>query len=297
MSNNVAKIQLTDTIDYQRKRINDTIDIINNMRDGIIEVANESALPSPNAATSNIYLIRTHTKYRSSVLALLNGSSYYMIPAKNDVNSSNQYLYVENAKLAPGIQINQFVYLDSNGIWQAADGTDNSKRALGMVGPYSSVVLSGIVNSAGLNLTPGTIYYYDNTGNITTTPTLGYAGVALDTTILNVKISERIDYPQSDWNQNDSTADDYIKNKPGRVSKQSDGFVTQLPDENTVTKFFRQDGTWAVPDYPTDYISVNGGGVATYTGDAISTSQVRNISAGTTLPETQRDGDIFLLIS
>lgn len=297
MGNNIAKVQLTDTVDFQRRRINEAVDIINNMRDGILEVATEAALPSPAAATSNIYLIRKHSRYKNTVLALLNGTSYLMIPSKNDVNSSNQYLYLDNASLASGVTINQFVYLDNNGVWQAADSSDENKKAMGMVGPYNSIILSGIVNSAGLNLVPGTVYYYDTTGNLTDVPTLGYAGVALDTTILNVNIRERIDYPQSDFAQTDTTAVDYIKNKPGIVSKQADGYVPQLPNETTVAKFFRQDGTWAVPSYPTDYISVNGGGVATYTGDAISTSQVRNISAGTTLPETQRDGDIFLLIS
>lgn len=35
---------------------------------------------------------------------------------------------------------------------------------------------------------------------------------------------------------------------PGTVSKQASGLVPQLPDEVNTTKYFRQDGTWAVPD-------------------------------------------------
>ena len=297
MTNNIAKVQLSDTVDYQRRRINDALDVINNLRDGILEVATEANLPPASAAPSNIYLIRNHTRYKGAVLALLNGNSYTMVPLKNDPVNSNGYIYSAVGSFGIGVAINKFVYLDANKVWQLADCTDSSKKAIGIVGPYNSVVLSGIVQSAGLSLTPGTTYYYDNTGSLTDTPTLGYAGVAIDTNILDVNIRERINYPQSDWSQSDTTASDYIKNKPGVVSKQSTGFVPQLPNESTVTKFFRQDGSWAVPDYPTDYISVNGGGVATYTGDATSTPQVRNIYAGTTLPTAQNAGDVFLLIS
>lgn len=52
---------------------------------------------------------------------------------------------------------------------------------------------------------------------------------------------------QSDWNQTTTTATDYIKNKPGVVSKQANGFAPQLPNETTTTKYLRQDGTWVVP--------------------------------------------------
>jgi hypothetical protein len=297
MTNNIAKVQLTNTFDYQRNRINDAIDVINNMRDGILEVNSEANLPAPASAPSNIYLIKNHTKYKGAVLALLNGSSYTMVPLKNDPINSNAFIYSTAGSLGTGVAVNKFVYLDGNKVWQLADCTDNSKKALGIVGPYNAIILSGIVQSAGLSLTPGATYYYDNTGSLTTTPTLGYAGIALDTTVLDVNIREKTQFPQSDWNQSDTTADDYIKNKPGTVSKQADGFVPQLPDENTVTKFFRQDGSWAVPSYPTDYIHTNGGAVMTYTGDAVSTPQVRNISAGTTIPSTQNAGDVFLLIS
>ena len=84
MGNNISKVQLTDTIDFQRRRINEAVDIINNMRDGILEVSNEAALPTPTAATSNIYLIRYHTKYKGTVLALLNANSYVMVPLRNN---------------------------------------------------------------------------------------------------------------------------------------------------------------------------------------------------------------------
>lgn len=38
-----------------------------------------------------------------------------------------------------------------------------------------------------------------------------------------------------------------LSNTPEVVSKNANGFVPQLPNETTTTKYFRQDGTWAVP--------------------------------------------------
>ena len=295
MGNNISKVQLTDTIDYQRKRINDALDVINNLREGIIEVANEAALPSPNAATSNIYMIRYHTKYKGTVLALLNASSYVMIPLRNNPINSNIYAYYTPSDFGTGVELNKLVYLDSNKIWQLADCTDDNKKAIGMVGPYNTIILTGLVQSAGLNLTPGTTYYYDNTGSLTTTVTTGYVGYALDTDLLDVYIRERVQIPQSDWAQNDNTAVDYIKNKPGTVTKQNIGFVPQLPNEDTVTKFLRQDGTWSVPNYPTPGVQKTGD-YMTGTLPDTGAAQVRNFTILTSEGSSGNDGWIYGVI-
>ena len=297
MTNNIAKVQLSDTVDYQRRRINDALDVINNLRDGILEVATEANLPPPSAAPSNIYLIKNHTKYKGAVLALLNGNSYTMTPLRNDPVNSNSYAYYTAGSFGIGAAINKMVYLDANKVWQLADCTDDSKKAMAIVGPYNSVILSGLVKSEGLNLTPGTTYYYDNTGSLTDTPTNGYVGYALDTNVLDVNIREKTQIPQSDWNQSDTSATDYIKNKPDIVSKQASGFVPQLPNESTVTKFFRQDGSWAVPAYPDISGKLNKTGDAmTGTLSDISASQVRNIAILTEEGSTGNDGWIYGVI-
>ena len=295
MGNNISKVQLTDTIDFQRRRINEAVDIINNMRDGIIEVANEAALPTPTAATSNIYLIRYHTKYKGTVLALLNANSYVMVPLRNNPINANHYGYYTANDFGTGVTINKLVYLDSNKIWQLADCSDENKKAMGIVGPFNSVILSGLVQSAGLNLTPGTVYYYDTTGNLTDVPTIGYVGYALDNDLLDVSIKEKVQIPQSDFAQTDTTAVDYIKNKPGVVSKQANGFVPQLPNETSVNKFFRQDGTWAVPNYPTPGVQKTGDSMTGTLPDT-GAAQVRNITILTQEGSSGNDGWIYGVI-
>lgn len=295
MGNNISKVQLTDTIDFQRRRINEAVDIINNMRDGILEVANEAALPTPTAATSNIYLIRYHTKYKGTVLALLNANSYVMVPLRNNPINANHYRYYTANDFGTGVTINKLVYLDSNKIWQLADCSDESKKAMGIVGPFNSIILSGLVQSAGLNLVPGTVYYYDNTGNLTDVPTIGYVGYALDNDLLDVSIKEKVQIPQSDFAQTDTTAVDYIKNKPGVVSKQANGFVPQLPNETSVNKFFRQDGTWAVPNYPTPGVQKTGDAMTGTLPDT-GAAQVRNITILTQEGSSGNDGWIYGVI-
>ena len=295
MGNNISKVQLTDTVDFQRRRINEAVDIINNMRDGILEVANEAALPTPAAATSNIYLIRYHTKYKGTVLALLNANSYVMVPLRNNPINANHYEYYTANDFGTGVTINKLVYLDSNKIWQLADCSDESKKAMGIVGPFNSVILSGLVQSAGLNLVPGTVYYYDTTGNLTDVPTIGYVGYALDNDLLDVSIKEKVQIPQSDWNQTDDTSVDYIKNKPGTVTKQNIGFVPQLPNETSVNKFFRQDGTWAVPNYPTPGVQKTGDSMTGTLPDT-GAAQVRNITILTQEGSSGNDGWIYGVI-
>ena len=183
---NIAQIQSSDTFDYQRRRINDAIDIVNSMGGGIAELESEANLPDPSTATSNIYLIRNHSKFKGAALAALINGVYKISPLKNDVMNSNQFIYVDNAKLASSVTINKCVYLDSTGVWQLANSSDSNKYAQGIVGPYNSIILGGILYSPSLNLSVGATYYYDNNGNLTLTPTIGKAGVAIDTNVLSL---------------------------------------------------------------------------------------------------------------
>ena len=106
---------------------------------------------------------------------------------------------------------------------------------------------------------------------------MGKVGVAIDANTLSLHfLSINMEKEQVDWNQTDTMAEDYIKNKPGLVSKTSEGFVPQLPNETTVKKFFRQDGTWATP---TDFNALKKSGDAmTGTLSDAYAAQVRNIA-------------------
>lgn len=289
---NIAQVQLSDTFDYQRKRINDAIDVVNSMGGGITEVASEASLPDPASATSNVYLIRNHTKFKGAALAALINSVYKITPLKNDVMNSNQFIYVEASQLSSLASINKCVYLDSNGVWQLANSSDPNKYAQGIVGPYNSVVLGGILYSTGLNLSVGATYYYDNEGNLTITPTIGKVGAAIDEHTLSLHfLSVDVEKEQADWNQTDTNAEDYIKNKPGLVSKTAAGLTPQLPDETTVKKFLRQDGIWADPNSISKSGDTMSGTLAN-----IQAAQVRNIVILSEEQDTGVDGTIYMVI-
>lgn len=289
---NIAKVKLSDTVDYQRNRLNEVIDVANTSNSNITVLENETKLPDPSVATANIYLIRLHTKYKGPVIATLINNIYKFAPLKNDVINGNSYIYVDSTQLGTGITINKCVYLDTNGVWKLADSTDESKIAEGIVGPYNSIILGGIVTSSSLNLTPGLLYYYDNTGSLTSTQTSGKVGLALNTNTLIINFSYSLDNViQPDWNQTNSGAEDYIKNKPGVVSKTAIGFVPQLPNETTVTKFLRQDGTWSIPSYPAS-ISPTGGAMTGTLSDK-NAAQVRNFQILTEEQATGNDGWLY----
>ncbi len=288
---NIAQVQLSDTFDYQRRRINDAINIVNSMGGGITEVASEATLPDPSSATSNMYLIRNHTKFKGAALAALINGVYKITPLKNDVMNSNQFIYVESAQLSPLATVNKCVYLDSAGVWQLASPENPNKYAQGIVGPYNSVILGGILYSAGLNLTVGSTYYYDATGTLTTEETIGKVGIALDANTLSLHFINIVEGTQPDWTQTDTNSVDYIKNKPGVVSKTTDGFVPQLPNETTVTKFLRQDATWATPDY----LPISGGAMTSTLSD-VKSSQVRNIVILDQEQEIGENGTIYMVI-
>ena len=161
-----------------------------------------------------------------------------------------------------------------------------------------------------------------STNDYTTTEKNKLAGIAAGAEV-NV---------QSDWNQTTTTADDYIKNKPtiptvnngtltitqngtskgtftanqssnatialtdttyGVVSKTANGLAPQLPNETTTTKFLRQDGSWAVPAYPTVNngtltIQKNGTNVQTFTANQ-SGNATANITVPTKVSELTND--------
>lgn len=248
---NIAKVQLTDTIDFQRQRINDLIDQTNVGSSNIIELDSEANLPSVTSASTNMYLIKQHSSYKGAVLATIVNNTYKYAPLKTEIINGNTYVYVTASQLGSGVSLNKLVYIDSAGVWQVADSTNLNKRAIGIMGMNNAVILAGVVYSNGFNLNPGTTYYYNNTGSVTSTPTMGRIGLAIDSHTLVLHIEELDEeQKQADWNQDDDTQVDYIKNKPGVVSKTAAGFAPQLPNETTVTKFLRQDGTWQAPVMP-----------------------------------------------
>lgn len=293
----ISQVNTSDTILYQMNRLNDVIKAVNaGSTSGISVVETESNLPTPTSAQTNMYLVKKHSKYKGPAIAALVDSVYKFSPLKNDVINGNTFIYVESADLSIEATLNKCVYLSNTGIWNLADSTNPAKYALGIIGPYNSIILNGIITSAGLNLETGQVYYYDSTGTLTKTVTNGRAGVALNKNTLAIQFSDLTFQQQVDWNQTNTESPDYIKNKPGVVSKTADGLVPQLPNETTVTKFLRQDGIWSTPDF----VKTTEGKITSYGSNPLK-SQVRNIvvdDGNTTIDVSQLlEGDIYLKIS
>lgn len=230
----IPQVLTTDSIDYQRARLNDVINFINNGNSNISQVNTEADLPSVSAATSNVYFVVSHSKYKGPALACIVNSVYKITPLKDQVLEGNTYIYVDSVQVDESVNVNNCVYLDNNGIWQLADATIPAKHAQGIYAPYNMVILGGIAYLPGATLTTGNIYYSSNTGILTTSPTNNKIGVALNTHTLKLDFQD-----------------------VGTVSKTFNGLCPQLPDEETTLKFLRQDGAWQVPLYPTTYLPIN----------------------------------------
>lgn len=252
---NITQVQLANSIDFQRQRLNEAIDDLNLGNTSISSVNTEASLPSVGSATANIYLIKNHTTYKGSVLALIVDSAYKFIPIKFDPRNGNSYIYVSIGQLGSGVNFGKCVYVDTSGIWQLADSTNSAKYPIGIVGPNNSIILGDTFYNDSLSLTTGTLYYCSETGTLTDTVTPVQMGTALDSHTLNVQITNPADVQiQSDFNITDTSNPGFIKNKPTTVSKIAEGYAPILPNELTTTKFLRQDGSWSVPSYPSSFL-------------------------------------------
>lgn len=284
---NITQVQLTDSIDFQRQRINESIDALNTGNTSISVVNTESSLPSVGSATANIYLIKNHTTYKGSVLALIVDSAYKFIPIKFDPRNGNSYICVSIGQLGSGVNFGKCVYVDTSGIWQLADSTNATKYPIGIVGPNNSIILGDTFYNSALSLTTGSLYYCSSTGTLTSSVTPVQMGTALDSHTLNVQITNPADVQiQSDFNITDTSSPGFIKNKPEVVSKTAAGYVPILPNEYTVTKFLRQDGAWReLPETigaRIDDIEVSSAGVVTVTITGTYTSiDIKTLSGAT----------------
>lgn len=251
----ITKVELIHDIDFQRKRINESIDELNAGNSSIATVNTEASLPSISAATANIYLIKNHSTYKGSVLALIVDSAYRFIPITFDPRNSNSFIYITLEQMGTGVSFGKCVYLDASGIWQLADSTNPDKYPIAIVGPNNSIILGDTFYNSALNLTTGTLYYCANDGTLTSDVTPVQMGTAINNHTLNVQITNPADVQkQSDFNETDTESPSYIKNKPTVVSKTAPGYAPQLPDETILTKFLRQDGFWSVPNYPSSFL-------------------------------------------
>lgn len=294
----LAKVQLNDTIDIQRQKLNNSIDSINSLdvAGGVSTVDTEAQLPNPATSLSNLFIVKKHTVFGGSCLASIVDSSYKYNIIKNDIINGTSFIYVTADKMGDGVIQNKCVYLDSNGIWQLASYTDEAKFPVAIVGPFLTIIFEGVVKFTNMTLEVGECYYCDDSGTLTTTDTGIYVGQAISTDSMFIHIKEGLFQQQVDWNQTDNSKVDYIKNKPTTVSKTASGFVPQLPNETTVSKFFRQDGTWAEPTFSVSNFIQKTGDAMTGLLEDTNASQLRNIQILTQEADTGVDGQLYAVI-
>lgn len=180
----IATVSPSSTIEFQRNRINDTINAINNGDINFTLIETEASLPSPASAATNLYIIKNHTRIKSPALAILSNSSWSFTPLKSEVINGNTIYKVNAGELGAGVAVNKVVYVDGSSIWQLADPTNPAKQGIAIFGSNNTLTLNGIYYNATLSLTPGADYYYDATGSLTTSVTTGLIGKAINTNTL-----------------------------------------------------------------------------------------------------------------
>lgn len=180
----IAPVATSNTIEFQRNRINELIDAVNSGSINFISIATEASLPSPASAESNIYVIANHTRIKGPVLAVLSNSSWAFSVLKFETINGNTFYRLEAGNVGSGVVINKVVYVDSSSVWQLADSANTNKHGIAIFGPNNTLILNGIYYNATLSLTPGANYYYDSTGSLTTTITPGLIGKAIDANTL-----------------------------------------------------------------------------------------------------------------
>lgn len=248
-------------------------------------VNSEIELPPIATATSNLYIVKNYTTFKGPAMAAIVDGNYRYSPLKIDPGNGNTFIYVESSSLGSGVGANNLVYLDSNGIWQLANYQLPDKFAQAFLSSNNILVFGGVINLSTGTLVPGQRYYCSSVGTLTTAANANRIGFALNSTTLQIAIDIYANI-QPDWNQTNSSATDYIKNKPGVTTTSSYGFAPQLPTDQTTLKFLAQDGTWTeLPESigaRIDDIEVSSAGVVTVTITGTYTSiDIKTLSGAT----------------
>lgn len=180
----IANVGTTNTIEFQRNRINEVIDAINTGSINFATIETEASLPSPISSTINFYIIRNHTRIKGPVLAVLSNSAWSFSVLKYETINGNTFYRLSAGEIGAGVNVNKVVYVDGSGVWQLANSNDPTKQGVAIFGSNNTLILNGIYYNATLSLTPGANYYYDDTGSLTTTVTAGLIGKAINSTTL-----------------------------------------------------------------------------------------------------------------
>lgn len=143
-------------------------------------VQTEATLPQANLSAYSVYEVMYHTKLKTSVLALRSNNGWLYVKAQtgSEGGTFDQGLF-EN-----GVQIGDLVYYDSiSGLFKKADGLNDEKGYLGVVGSLWNVISNGIYFNEKWSLVQGTDYFAaggSNVGKLTTVKNGYYVGKAIN---------------------------------------------------------------------------------------------------------------------
>jgi len=167
----IVYIQLTQIIDKIDLTIYDSTDA------SIPTVQTENDLPAV-MTIYNCYQVLYHTKLKYSCLAIRENNGWSYIKTESTQKLYNFELDRFDEEVNPGDP----VYYDtiSNTFKKATANTAYN----GYYTDRNNIVDHGVVVNDNWTLTKGSNYYLDNNGNPTTTVTLVYLGIAVDTNVL-----------------------------------------------------------------------------------------------------------------
>lgn len=144
-------------------------------------VQTERDLPPVNSAAYSVYEIMYHTILQVPCLAIrsmLSGWVYIKAQTGEEGGGFSPSMFED------GCTSGTLLYFDTNaGIFRPADGLNDNRGYLGVMGSMYNVVSDGAFYSEKWNLVAGTNYYADggsNAGGVTITPNNFYVGKAIN---------------------------------------------------------------------------------------------------------------------
>ncbi|MBD5554864.1 MAG: hypothetical protein HDQ95_05820, partial [Roseburia sp.] len=156
---------------------------------------------------------------------------------RENENTDNAKYYSEQAKASAEKASN---IVTQNVVLQSEKGVANGVASLGSDGKVPSSQLPSF--DGGVTGVKGSAEAEYRTGNVNITKTnIGLGNVGNFKAVSTVASQGLTDAEKANVRENIGIE---------AVSKTSDGLVPKLPNETTTTKYFRQDGTWQMPEVP-----------------------------------------------
>jgi hypothetical protein len=234
MTLNLNEVQLTDQVNVLRNRVNDLIINLNNGYNSIAVIASEASLPLVAERESDFYLIREHTVTKQPAVAYVVDTAWFFDTIEKYPYLTAQYKPVDASLIGSGVITNKVVFKSATtGKWELASGTVDDKNPMAIVGIDNNLVFSGMYYSSSLSLTPGSRYYCDNVGQLTTTANNYYVGTAVDTKNI---LLDGFGYKYEKVNALETELDNHVQNLSNPHATKAENLLSDSTNVNYVLK-------------------------------------------------------------